>query len=119
MKIFVRNVRERAQELQLSHAEVARRCGLTERRFGHYVAGTREPDLATFLKICTVLDTTPNALLGVDDTKRRKGEVADLYSGITAGLSSLGIPNLRAVKALVDSMIVQQRATKSSKALSS
>src|ERR1700750_3131263 len=37
----------RARELGLSNAEVARRAGLSERRFGNYVTDTREPDLHT------------------------------------------------------------------------
>ena len=48
----------------MSDAEVARRAGLTERRYAHYVAGTREPDLQTLLTVCDALATTPNDLLG-------------------------------------------------------
>lgn len=54
---------ERARQLELSDAEVARRAGLAERRYGHYVRGTREPDFATLLRICATLDVTPNDLL--------------------------------------------------------
>ena len=50
----------------LSHAEVARRVGVSERRYGHYVAGRNEPDLATLLRIAGVLQTNPNVLLGYD-----------------------------------------------------
>jgi transcriptional regulator with XRE-family HTH domain len=63
METLSRNLRRRAKELGLSDAEVARRAGLSERRYGHYVAGTREPDFATFLRICEVLAVTPNELL--------------------------------------------------------
>jgi len=63
METLSRNLRRRAKELGLSDAEVARRAGLSERRYGHYVAGTREPDFATFLRICEVLAVTPNDLL--------------------------------------------------------
>ena len=112
MNIFARKLRERARDLQLSHAEIARRCGLTERRFGHYVTGTREPDLGTLVRISNALDTTPNALLGVDDSPRRIGEAADLQTAISAGLAALSLPNLRVVKTMVDSMILQQRASR-------
>jgi transcriptional regulator with XRE-family HTH domain len=50
----------------LSDAEVAGRAGLTERRYGNYVAGIREPDLATLVNIARALSTTPNHLLGVE-----------------------------------------------------
>lgn len=63
METLSRNLRRRAKELGLSDAEIARRAGLSERRYGHYVAGTREPDFATFLRICEVLAVTPNDLL--------------------------------------------------------
>lgn len=58
------SLRDAARDLGLSDAEVARRAGLTERRYGHYVTGAREPDLSTLVRICTVLGITPNDLLG-------------------------------------------------------
>lgn len=60
-------MRQRASEIGLSDAEVARRAGLDEGRYGNYVRDTREPDLATLVKISRVLGTTPNALLGIID----------------------------------------------------
>lgn len=69
MNDFGNRLRERARKLNLSDAEVARRAGLNERRYGHYVTGTREPDLATFARICRVLETDPNTLLGFDQAE--------------------------------------------------
>lgn len=63
MDLFARRLRERARHLGLSDAEVARRAGLLERRYGNYVTGSREPDFATLLRICTVLGVMPNDLL--------------------------------------------------------
>jgi transcriptional regulator with XRE-family HTH domain len=63
MERFAKRLRERARELELSDAEVARRAGLAERRYGHYVRGVREPDFETLLRICAALDVTPNDLL--------------------------------------------------------
>lgn len=59
------SLRERARELGISHAEAARRAGLSERRYGNYVSGVREPDLRTLARIAEVLQTTPNDLLGI------------------------------------------------------
>ena len=67
MESFAANLKKRAKELGLSNAEVARRAGLTERRYGNYIMGRREPDLATLVRIATVLDSTPNALLDFDN----------------------------------------------------
>ncbi|GJD34507.1 helix-turn-helix domain-containing protein [Methylobacterium aerolatum] len=68
MKIFGDRLRERAKMLSLSHAEVARRSGLSERRFSNYVTGLREPDLATLTRIAAALETSPDVLLGVSRT---------------------------------------------------
>jgi transcriptional regulator with XRE-family HTH domain len=65
MDLFATNLRKRAEELGITNAEVARRAGLSERRYGNYVSGRREPDLATLVKIAAVLATTPNDLLSV------------------------------------------------------
>ncbi|MGY0790860.1 helix-turn-helix domain-containing protein [Azospirillum argentinense] len=62
-----RALRARAEELGLSDTEVARRSGLDVGRYGNYVRGTREPDFRTFLRICRVLLTTPNTLLGIEE----------------------------------------------------
>lgn len=66
MILFASNLRRRAEELGISNAEVARRVGLSERRYAHYVSGKREPDLATLVRIAEVLGTTPNWLLGIE-----------------------------------------------------
>ena len=65
MDLFASRLRERASELGIAHAEAARRAGLSERRYAHYVSGIREPDLATLVRIAEALQTTPDALLGV------------------------------------------------------
>ncbi|WP_316166822.1 MULTISPECIES: helix-turn-helix transcriptional regulator [unclassified Bradyrhizobium] len=67
MQVLGQKLRSRAKELGFSNAEVARRAGLSERRYGFYVTGDREPDLSTLLRICKVLTTTPNALLGISE----------------------------------------------------
>lgn len=64
MDVFANRLRERATELGIAHAEAARRAGLSERRFGHYVTGIREPDLATLVRIAEALQTRPDDLLG-------------------------------------------------------
>jgi len=69
MVLFAARLRQRAEELGISNAEAARRAGLSERRYAHYVSGKREPDLATFVRIADVLGTSPNWLLAVDEDK--------------------------------------------------
>ncbi len=55
MELLGKQLRKRARQLGLSDAEAARRARLGERRYGHYVTGTREPNLATLLRIYPVL----------------------------------------------------------------
>ena len=57
-------MRARARELGISDAEVARRTGLTQQRYANYVADRHEPDLETFSRICTVLQSTADSMLG-------------------------------------------------------
>src|SRR5690348_6950354 len=67
MDYLAKQLRQRAEALGLSNAEVARKLGLSERRYSHYVTGKREPDLAMVVRIAKTLGTTPNDLLGVSD----------------------------------------------------
>lgn len=59
------NVRmqRRTKELGLTDAEVARRMGVSERRYGFYVTGDRDPDLATLLRIADILQADADRLL--------------------------------------------------------
>lgn len=72
MQVLGEQLRRRARELDLTDAEVARRAGLSARRYGNYVTGDREPDLQTLVRICKVLRTTPDHVLGFDDAKSAK-----------------------------------------------
>lgn len=76
MDLFASNLRKRAEQLGISHAEVARRAGLSETRYGNYVSGRREPDLATLVRIASVLATTPNELLLEQSGKSAPEELA-------------------------------------------
>jgi transcriptional regulator with XRE-family HTH domain len=89
---FTKRLRERAQELDLSDAEVARRAGLAERRYGHYVRGNRQPDFETLLRIGAVLDVTPNDLLLASN--RTVSEHDRWLSRLTATARMLGTDDL-------------------------
>ncbi|WP_327211532.1 helix-turn-helix transcriptional regulator [Rhizobium ruizarguesonis] len=78
MEPLATNLRKQARLLGLSNAEVARRAGLTDRRYGNYVTGDREPDLATLLRISDTLQTTPNDLLGVQQAGQQDAKEGQL-----------------------------------------
>jgi transcriptional regulator with XRE-family HTH domain len=105
MELLSSRLRERARELKLSNAEVARRAGLGERRYGNYVSGAREPDFATLLRICRVLDVTPNDLL-LPDRVEPADEEAALLSRVVAAAKVLDRASLkvaiRQIEALSD-----------------
>lgn len=84
MDQFSKQLRDRARQLELSDAEVARRAGLAERRYGNYVRGSREPDFATLLRICAVLDVTPNDLLLAEKPARSSAHERWLSRLVTA-----------------------------------
>lgn len=93
MEPLAQRLRERARELGLSDAEVGRRAGLSERRYGNYVRGSREPDLATLLRVCSVLDLTPNdVLLPLPGSKPAKQELC--LSRIRAAAAKLSDDDL-------------------------
>lgn len=95
MELLGKQLRKRARQLGLSDAEVARRADLGERRYGHYVTGTREPNLATLLRICSVLDTTPNKLLGYEKTAPPKDKHARMSARLNAAANVLEADDLQ------------------------
>ena len=60
-------LRARARALGLSDAEIARRLGFGPSRYTNYISDLREPDFATLLRICELLETTPNIILGIGE----------------------------------------------------
>ena len=79
MDVFAKRLREKAAQLGMSIAETARRCGIGERRFTYYAAGTREPDLRSLVRIADTLDTSTDVLLGrdVSPKKDERGKMLD------------------------------------------
>lgn len=65
METFGKRLRKRAESLGRSDAEIARKLGISARRYSYYVNNEREPDYDLLVKICRVLETTPNDLLGI------------------------------------------------------
>ncbi|WP_397516987.1 helix-turn-helix domain-containing protein [Rhizobium ruizarguesonis] len=95
MDILSKRLRERAEQLGISNAEAARRVGLDERRYAHYVAGRREPDLATLLRITSSLGTTPNWLLGVTEPADAVAEMSDLLERFANAANGMTLEELQ------------------------
>ncbi len=110
MDTFAANLRKRISDLGLSQAEAARRCGLENRRFHHYLVGDREPNLATLLRIATVLGTTPDVLLGAKSAAPvGNDEASRLRAKLSAAAASMEPSALRLLMVLVDGVIAFNR----------
>ncbi len=57
-------LKDRARDMGLSDAAVARLLGLPQRRYSAYANETRSPDYRTLVAICRALRTSPDAVLG-------------------------------------------------------
>ena len=108
MQVFANRLRERAAELGIAHAEAARRAGLSERSYNHYVNGIREPNLVTLVRIAEVLQTTPDDLLGVsrqDDVSAR----SKLMDRLTSAAEVLGDEVLEIVVVQAEARAARRR----------
>lgn len=104
MEPFASNLRKRAEALGISNAEAARRAGLSERRYGNYVSGRREPDLATLARIAKVLATTPNDLLGEEVSTAHQSSDELARHRIIAATTVLGEDDLERVAVMVEAL---------------
>lgn len=108
MEQLGQNLQKRARELGLSDAEVARRLGLGQSRYANYVSGTREPDFATFIRICHVLEATPDQLLEFAPWPSTGAEEAVLAQRIQAATKVLNLTSLRTAAMVLDSLAATQ-----------
>jgi transcriptional regulator with XRE-family HTH domain len=110
MEVFSNRLRQEARMLGLADVQVARRAGLTERRYGNYVAGIREPDLLILVKITTALSTTPNRLLGIGDAPGTLDEKAT-YIAILSAAETLPVEDVESVLIQIEAL-ARHRAKK-------
>jgi transcriptional regulator with XRE-family HTH domain len=65
---FSLRLRQTLEAKGMAHAELARRLGIGTSRINHWLNGRfTEPDYEMLLRICDILGTHPNYLLGVSD----------------------------------------------------
>lgn len=116
-------MRQRARELGLTDTEVARRLGLSQARYAHYVNNKREPDFRTFVNICRILSTSPDALLNTDTPHQPPGfsedappsgltawrdpscEATNLRDRIKATAEAMTVPTLRIAATVMDALV--------------
>jgi transcriptional regulator with XRE-family HTH domain len=64
-----KKLKKRAIDLELTNAEVAKRVGVTEGAYYHYINDQREPNLRTLKNIAEVLQISLDDLLEVDKSR--------------------------------------------------
>jgi transcriptional regulator with XRE-family HTH domain len=109
MQLFAKRIRDRARELDLTDAEVARRAGLSERRYGYYVTGEREPNLATLVRICEVLAVTPNDVLLSDGRSPVQSQRGRSIGKIGAVVSNLSMADLELAVCQLECLLTLRR----------
>lgn len=112
MQVLGQKLRSRAKELGFSNAEVARRAGLSERRYGFYVTGDREPDLSTLLRICKVLATTPNVLLSVSQEGKESSNRSVLIERLRTAGRALSEHDLQALVIQAEALVIHRTRLK-------
>ena len=106
MEPFASNLRKRAEELGISNAEAARRMGLSERRYGNYITGRREPDLATLVRIATILETSPNNLLSFDLNSEQDEPL--LKQRVRLAVNSLSETDLGIAAVIIEALVTRR-----------
>ena len=108
MSSFCKQLRARGQQLELSDAAIARRLGISQSRYTNYVNGHREPDFEMLTRICLVLHTTPNDLLGFDGPGEQKLADNRYLQRIAAAAQALNPETLRMAVVVMDAMAANQ-----------
>ncbi|MER9592985.1 helix-turn-helix domain-containing protein [Mesorhizobium australicum] len=109
MEIFAKRLRERAIQLGISNAEAARRVGLDERRYAHYVSGRREPDLMTLKNISEGLGVTPNWLLDVTNATDQDHRMTALIDRFVNSAKAMTHEQLELAVIQAEAVVVSNR----------
>ena len=64
---FGRNISDLMKLKNMSQTELAKQLGVVQSAVSLWINEKREPDYKTLFKLCKILDTTPNEILGWDD----------------------------------------------------
>jgi transcriptional regulator with XRE-family HTH domain len=108
MSPFCKQLRARGQQLELSDAAIARRLGISQSRYTNYVNGHCEPDFAMLARICLVLHTTPNDLLGFEGPGAQQQADNRYLQRIAAAGQVLNPETLRMAVVVMDAMAANQ-----------
>lgn len=92
METFGKRLRSCVAQTGNSEAEIARKVGISPRRFSYYLNDERQPDFELLKKLCAELSTTPDFLLGYDPGRKPKPKTMAMRH-TTPRISELHIGN--------------------------
>ena len=95
-------LKNRARELGLSDAEVARRVGLSQARYNHYTNDVHEPDLSTLVRIAAALGIQADHLLGLEQMP--VGPEQALKARVVSTIATMNLSTLRTAAALMEAL---------------
>ena len=87
--------------LGLTDSAVAARLDMSQQRYANYVRDSTEPDFRTLTRICEVLMTTPDHVLGVSAEVGTHDEASVLSQRIQAAVSVMDLERLRMTAGVV------------------
>lgn len=67
MYIFVKNLNEALKKNNMSQYALSKKLSIARQNVSRWCLGINEPDFETMLKICKILEVTPNYLFGYED----------------------------------------------------
>ena len=76
----------------MSQKELADKMGMTQGAISRYFNGEREPDIANLIKLCNILHTSSDFLLGIDES----------YAKMSAESYSSAIKTIKKLKSVLD-----------------
>jgi transcriptional regulator with XRE-family HTH domain len=95
----------------LQTCAVARRADLSDRRYGNYVSGRREPDLATLVRISRVLGVTVDELVGSTVENRTESKESLFQERIAAALRTLGHDDVQRLAIMIEALAMARNHT--------
>ncbi len=81
-------IRELRKQHHMTQSQLAERLNVSTSAVGMYEQGRREPDNATLLKLCEVLHTSSDDLLGKAAEQKEAVEVSEVFDEFTGKLMS-------------------------------
>ena len=62
--MYIERIKEIRKAKKITQVDMSKKLGLSESTYGLYETRQRQMDIDTFVKICKLLDVSPNELLG-------------------------------------------------------